>query len=264
MKLSPKFKTGIIILLVIVFFIILNLFSVAKSVKNFFYWISLPAQRTFWSLGNSLSDFFAALLVRKNLREENEAFQLRIQELLSEKAAKRELEKENEILREALKLGLQKEFELKMAEIIGKDISQDFLLIDKGAKDGLVEDLIVITEQKVLVGKVKELYNNFSKVALVSHPETSLDVEVFEKEIEGMVRGKGNFHLSLELLPKEKEIEKGDLIITTSLSRTYPKGLLVGYITEVQHQDVEPFQEAKVQSAFNIGKIKYLFIITDY
>jgi len=264
MKLSQRLKIGITILLIIAFFLVLNLSDFSKKIKNFFYLISAPIQKILWKAGGNLDNFFTMIFEIKNLKKENEALKLRIQELLSEKAAIIGLKKENKFLREALEVGLEKEFKLQVTEVIGKDISQDFILTNKGSKDGILEGSPVITQQKALIGKISEIYDDFSKVMLISHKESSFDTEVQERSVEGIVKGKGNFKLFLELIPKEKEIKEGDLLVTTSLAGIYPKGLLVGQIKEVQKSEIEPFQTAEIEPAFKIGEIEHFFIITNY
>lgn len=264
MKLNPKLKTGIIIIFIITFFVVLNLTSSAKVIKNFFYSISEPIQKILWKQGSKLSYFSEMIFERKNLKEENEQLIVKILDLWNEKIEKAELEKENKALREALGLGLEKEFELKESRVIEKDISHDFILINRGAVDGLSENLPVITPQKILIGVTSEIYKNFSKVRLISDKESSLAVQVYEKEINGLVRGKGGFKISLEDLPKEEEIERNDIIITSSLSRIYPQGLLVARIEEVKKQDIEPYQRAEVKALFDISRIETVFIICDF
>jgi len=264
MKLSQRLKTGIIILLIITFFLILNLTDFSKKIKNFFYLISAPIQKVLWKAGRDLNNFFVMIFEIKNLKKENEVLKLRIQELLSEKVTIIELKKENEFLRIGLEMGLQKEFKLQAAEVIGKDVSQDFILINKGSKDGILEGFPVINQQKALIGKISEIYDNFSKIMLISNKESSFDAQVQERDLEGIVKGKGNFKVFLELIPKEKEIKEGDLLVTSSLGGIYPKGLLVGQIKEVQKSEIEPFQRAEIKSAFEVGEIEHFFIITDY
>jgi len=264
MTFAPKLKIGIVIFLVIAFFVVLNQTNFAKKIKNFFYLVSEPVQKTLWKAGDGAADFFAMILEIKNLKKENEELKLKILELLSENVALRELKKENEILREALGIGLEKDFKLQIAEVIGKDISQDFILINKGSRDAIRENLPVITQQKVLVGKIAEVYENFSKVALLSNKESSLDVKIEEKDLTGIVKGGGNLRLFLDLVPKEKEIEEGDLLITTSLSRIYPGGLLVGEIKKVEKSDIEPFQGGEIKPAFVLKEMERLFVITEF
>jgi len=283
MKLSPKLKIGAKLVLLIIFLVILNLTPVSKRVKNFFYFISSPIQKILWKTGDKASDFFETVANIKNLKKENEELKLKIQELLAKNAKIPELEKENKILREALEIGLEKEFKLVLAQVIGKDISQDSILIDKGLKDGVTNNLPVITQQKSLVGKISEVYENFSKVILISNKGGAFNAQIsrideavassspfanarvgeegLAEDISGLVKGKGNLQLFLDLVPKEKEIQEGDLIITSSLGGIFPKGLLVGQIQKIKKSDIEPFQQAEIKPAFEINELETIFII---
>jgi len=167
-------------------------------------------------------------------------------------------------LRTALNLSLQEEFKLIISQVIGKEIAGDYLIIDKGSEDGVVFGFPVITQQKSLVGKVTQVYESTSKIQLLTSKDNSFDVEIFEKEIYGLAKGKGNFNLLLELIPREKEINLTDKIITTALGGNFPKGLLVGEIKKVKKSDVASFQEAEIQPAFDIREIDYLFLITNF
>jgi len=63
----------------------------------------------------------------------------------------------------------------------------------------------VITEEKVLLGRIEEVYRNFSKVMLISNKKSSFDAEVQGKDVTGLVKGRGNFNLILDLVPYEKK-----------------------------------------------------------
>ena len=264
MKLTYRVKIGIISVLIVVFFLVFNLTPLGAEVKNFFYLISLPIQKTFWQGGAKVSEFFETISEIKNLKKENEQLKLKIQELTAENVALKELKKENELLREALEIGLEKEFKLILSQVIGKDISQDFILIDKGAKDGISENMPVITQQKVLVGKISQVYRNFSKVQLISDKNSSFDAKISDQEIFGLVKGKGNFNLSFNLVPKENEIKEGDLLVTSALGGVFPAGLIIGKISQVRKSDLEPFQTAQIQPAFNLRDLEKLFIIFEW
>ena len=259
MKLSKKQKILIIVIIGILIIGLTNLYS--KAVRNTFYLISAPIQKVFWQTGQKISNLGETIVEIKNFKKENEELKLKNQQLLAEIALLKELKKENEILREALKIGLEKDFKLELAEVIGKDISEDFILINKGSKDGISKDLPVITQQKVLFGKIEEVYENFSKVMLISNKESVFDAKIHEKEIYGVVKGKGNLKIFFDLILSDAEIETGDILVTSALEGIFPKGLLVGEIKKERKSDIKPFQQAEVDPFFDISQIENLFII---
>jgi rod shape-determining protein MreC len=267
MRLSRKFKKSIykIISFLTVIIIIIALVSLYnESIKNFFYKISEPTQKFLWQIGRNISNFFQDSSEVNVLRSELDSLKLENQELLAQIALLKELEKENKALREALGLDLQKEFNLSLAQVTGRDISEDFILINKGTEDGLSEGLPVISQQKILLGRIYNVYRNYSDVRLISHRESSLEGEVSEKEILGLVKGKGNFGIIFDLVPVDQEMVEGDLVQTSALGGDFPRGILIGKIKNIKKSDIQPFYEAEIFPLFELSGLKDVFIIIDF
>ncbi len=266
MKPNYKVKIATIPFLIVLFFLVLNLTPLGKEVKNFFYLRSAPIQNIFWEAGVRASGFFEFVIEMKHLKEENEGLKLKVQDLLVENEVLKDLKEENEILRKALEMGLEKEFQLMLVRVrvTEKDIAQDFVSINKGSQDGISEGFPVITQEKVLIGRVSEVYKNFSKVLLISHSQSSFGGKVADSEILGMVKGRGNLRVALDLISKEEEIREGDLVVTSALGGVFPFGLLVGEVNRIEKADPELFYWAELSPFFNIGELGKVFIILNY
>ncbi|MDO8424548.1 MAG: rod shape-determining protein MreC [bacterium] len=261
-----KNRTRIIVALV-VFSAILALFNLtgfSNPLRNSFYLMSQPFQGFLGKAGNDFSDFWSGVFRAGDLKKENEEFQLKIKELVGEKVRLQEFKKENESLRVALDLGLEKDFNLAFAKVVGKDVSQDSLLINKGRDDGFSPGLPVITGQRVLIGKIGEVFKNFSKVILISGKENAFDVKIGEKEILGVAKGGGGNLLSLELIPREQEIKEGDFVATAALGNIFPPNLLVGEVRKVEKKDVDPFQRVEVNPAFEFESLTEVFVVLNF
>lgn len=264
MEMFLKAKTAIVIVLLVVVFFVLNFTNFDKKIQNFFYLISAPIEKALWQLGKGVSDFWAGVFERKNLQREIELLQENNEELIGKIVALKELKKENEILRTALGVGLEKDFELAYARIIGKDVSEDSILIDKGSKDGISEGFPAVTSQKIILGRIGKVYDDFSEVILISNKNSAFDAKISEKEIYGVVKGKGNLGVSLELVQKDKEMLKGDLLVTSALGGVFPKDFLVGEIKEIKKSDTELFQAAEIKPAFDLYVLDAVFVITNF
>ncbi len=254
-----KIQKILIIVAGILVIISLNFFQ--TQVREVFYFISSPIQKIFWQEGQKISDFGEVFLEMKDLEKKNQEFKTRIKQLQSEVAFLKEKEKENETLRKALDIGLEEEFNLQFAQIIEKDPSEDFILINKGYNQGIEEDFPVVTEGKVLFGKTFQIYNNFSKVMLISNKESVFDAKIQDKEISGIIKGKGNLKLIFDLIPFEVEIKKGDVVVSSTLGKIFPRGLLVGKIEKIIKEDIKPFQKAEITPFFELKETESLFII---
>ncbi len=255
-----KIWLGLIVLVLV--FVLLNVFQ--KEMRGFFYSFSAPIQKVFWRAGDSTSNFFLGIFISGNLKERIDQLEASNQKLLSQIVSLREYEQENQSLKKALEVELQKEFKLSLAQIISKDISQDSILINKGEKDNISKNMPVITEEKVLVGRVIEVYNKFSKVMLISNKNSSFDAKRPGSLISGVIKGMENEGLFFDLIPSEAEVNEGDIICTSSISGIYPEGLLVGKIKSIRKSDIESFQQAEIEPSFNLSSVENLFIITEF
>ncbi|MEK7540927.1 MAG: rod shape-determining protein MreC [Patescibacteria group bacterium] len=261
----PKILIGVVIF--VIFIGVLNLFQ--KQLKNFFYFVSEPLQKTFWKAGNSTSNLLGLFSKFSNLTKENEELNIRNQELLGEIISLQQVKTENLALQEIVGNNQNKEFKLITTDAMGIDGEQDFILIDRGLEDGISENMPVINAQKVLFGKIFKVYKNFSKVMLISNRNSVLDAKIQKDDtlsppIYGAIRGEGNLTSVFDLVPLDYEIKNNDILITSSLEGAFPRGLLIGKVTEVNRDDLKPFQTAKIELFFNLKQIDKLFIISDY
>jgi len=258
-------KTGlkiISIILVVLFLFFLNFYQ--KNIKNFFYFISSPIEKFLWQKGKETSNIFETIFEAQKLKIENRDLELKNQELLQSQILLTELKEENETLRKALGIGLEKEFKLFFSNVIGKDILNDYILINKGSEDGISKDLVVITEEKVLVGRVDEVYKDFSRVILISNPQISIPAEILDKETNILVKGKGSGRIFADFIPLDLEVSSGDVVFSAFAKKTLPRGLLIGMLKEIKKEDIEPFQQAEITPFFNLSQIDNLFIIKEF
>jgi len=246
---------------IIVLLLFLNLTFFPKQIKNTFYFISEPTQKWLWEKGLVISNFFEGTIRGLQIKEENNQLLSQNKELINQNIELERLKEENEVLRTVLGLDLEKSFDLEMAQVIGKDISHNIIIINKGAEDGLKSNFPLITEQKVLIGKVVEVYENISKIQLLSSRESLLNIEVFDKNIYGLLKGRSGVDYFLDLIPKESEIISGDLVVTSSFGGDFPRGLLVGTIGDIKESETVSFKEAVVKPSFNVQDLNYVFII---
>lgn len=265
MKLQVKsFNTYAVIAAGLIFAGAMNFTQLGPTVKNFVYGAAQPLHKMTWGLGAKISGGLQNIASIKNAIKENQDLRARIDGLLADNSQIAELTKENETLKEALGLGLDKEYDLRMAETIGMDMMADSLVIDKGAADMIETGFPVVTSNKVVIGRISKVYENFSKVDLITGKDITFDVNVSGNATNGLAKGLGGFGLMLDLIPKEIGIEQGAPVSTSALGGIFPEGFLVGTIDQVNKNDVETFQTAIIKPAFEIGKVREIFIVIGY
>lgn len=251
--------TVIIFLAVIIF----SLFFFSDSIINTSLKIVKPFQSIILNVTNSVFDWAFSIIKKGDLKREVDLLQSEKKILTEEIIRLRGVKEENEKLRQALGLGMDKDFELVMAKVLGRNILEDVVIIDRGVKDGISEGMPVITEKRVVVGTVSKVFNDFSQITLITDQSSAFEVEIQGKDTIGLMEGLGNLNLKLRLIPRDKEITEGDALITAPLSEVFPSGLFVGLIRSIHKKDAESFQEAEVAPFFNIRRLKNLFVITN-
>jgi rod shape-determining protein MreC len=261
-----KFLVGTVILLFLL--IVLNFF--VSPIKNYFYIISSPIQKTFWVAGESSSIFLSSFLESGSLVKENENLKNENQKLLSQVAFLQSIEQGNQAQSDVSTACQNSGFKLIMAGVIGLD-DEDILSINKGSADGVSEGMPVISQQNVLFGKVFKVYKNFSKIMLVSNKNSIINVKIQQSqdnnpspEIDGVVKGNGGLSAYLDLIPISSNINLQDILVTSAIEKSFPKDLLVAKITQIQKNDQKPFQSASVQLFFDVKTMDNLFVITNY
>ena len=120
--------------------------------------------------------------------------------------------------------------------------------------------------QRTLLGKIDEVYENFSRIILISNKNSSFNAKIITADdgVLGVVHGEGNFRVIFDLIPREAKVKEGSSVVTTGFEGIFPEGILVGEIKKIEKNDVAPFQKAKVEPAFNIKELNAVFIISDF
>ncbi len=211
-----------------------------------------------------LDDFFHLNRLRREfyeLAEENK-------NLVNEERICQELKKENELLREGLKMKEEKDWTFVSAKIIFSDptsLSGSFWL-DKGKKDGLRKGMNVVFFDKALVGRIIDCWDDYCQAESIFAPGKKISVENLRSSVPAVVEKsiKGSF--LLKLIPYEADIEKGDIFVTSGENPEFIRGLLVARVKEVRSlTGKENFlKEFILEPVFNPSQISSVLIITNF
>ncbi len=256
---KKKFSTFWMILCIGFFALLILLFS-TPSAKNTVFNITFPVQKLMFQKGNNFFKNIDIIRNTEEIREEIERLRIENRELIVALSQFKELKRENESLKSALDFNLSNNKDSVFGEVFAKDLLNHSLII---RHSGVVaEGNPVITHEGVLIGTIENTYGEHSRVKLITHPETSLEVKVQnDDEPVGVLRGGGGMELIIDLLPKGKEVRRGNMVITNSQENELLKGLFVGRIYEIEDDDMEAFITAKVWQGIDPRYFEYVFII---
>ncbi|HBU12609.1 MAG TPA: rod shape-determining protein MreC [Clostridiales bacterium] len=198
-----------------------------------------PLQAFFYQLSASISDTFSN--ENADYQAENEQLAAELSEYKSRLSKYDEIVAENERLSGLLEYKQNNEGqELKVARITGKDPSNwfDAFTIDLGARDGVTENMPVITADG-LVGRVEEVGLSWSKVIGIIDSRSKVSAIMERTRDVGIAEGQlGKDDLSTTLamnfLPLDADVVEGDVVITSGLDDIFPKGFVIGSVASTE------------------------------
>lgn len=256
---SKRWKAALAIAIVAGAILALNIPAVSVQFKNAAYAALAGIQKNIWAAGASAGENLPGF-GGEDIAEENRRLQAQASGFWVQQAQIEALKKENEFLRQGLNLELEKEFDLKLANIAGKIPARDILIIDKGARDMIEAGMMVIDSQKAIAGKVVKTYDGFSEIQLITDKDFSFDVSIGDNGTGGLFRGLGELNAEVDLVPKDAGLAADQRVYTSGLGGIFPAGLLVGAVKEIRRNDVETFQSAAIGPAFDAAAARQVFV----
>lgn len=126
-----------------------------------------------------------------------------------------EYEKENQALRRMLDLKERMKTGVQAAHVLwyGKELGREMLLVDIGRDANIEEGYIAVDAQGFLVGTIREVGNDYAKISVASNPGEAYEIEFLPVSGKALARGIGARTFSVELIPADFSIRKGDFVL---------------------------------------------------
>lgn len=252
---------------VVALIFLLNFFS--SPLRNYFYLAASPVAGRFWAAGAEGSRLLSRVGVPGGLQQQNDALQEENQKLQAEVANLQALLMRNQVGQQAQAIALANNFTLVPVQVVGLDDLHGSITINKGSADGIAENMPVISAEKIVYGRVINVYKNFSEVMLISSEKSVLDVKIQQDDptrppVYGAVKGGGNFSGYLDLVDTNAPLAAGSVLVTSALGGIFPPDLPLGKVLSVDRNDAKPFQTARLQLFLDRQHIDTLMVITNY
>lgn len=198
----------------------------------------------------------------QTLTTENDTLSLENMELRENKA-------EVERLRSLLdyKQAQETQYVLEAARVIARSPNNWYktLTIDKGSKNGIAVNMPVISPYG-LVGKVVSVSSMSSQIWLITDREMAVGAILQEtRETRGIVEGLGqNGKLRMINIPYYSLVNTGDRVVSSGLSETYPPGILIGLIDDIEKEANGLVQSATVEPSVDFNQLEEVLVIKQF
>ena len=231
-----------------------------------------PINKTFYSLGNKISNSLGNFGDFFDRQEDKEILEEEILKLKDENRRLSNIIGKSDFLKAEAELLEETDRQVVLAQVTSKESGNWYnkFMIDKGSKDGVEKGTIIVQGvksknglvQEGLIGIVIDVGDNWSKVSSLIDEQNSVSFKTIRTQDGGII--KGSFDRTMEgyLFDMEADIEIGDELYTSGLGKTYQKDLYIGQIEDIILIEEELMKKIIVKPAVDFKKIyKVLAII---
>jgi rod shape-determining protein MreC len=148
--------------------------------------------------------------------------------------------------------------------IINNSINKtsNFLTLNIGRKQGIDRGMAVVSPLGI-VGVVKDVSLNYASVISVLNQNLKVSAMLKESGYFGSIswNGKNYRTVTFSELPSHILVNVGDTVITSGYSAIFPKGEIVGFVSEVDRSKVGEFLSVEVELAADFKKLQHVMVI---
>lgn len=230
--------------------------------------IFLPLFGVSGSVQQTTSKAAANLLPKSELVAENNSLRRQNQELRLRVVEAETIARENERLRQLVGWQKQNRWNVKLARVIQRDPANWWraIQIDLGSRNGLSNNIPVLSPEGFLVGRVASVSLTRSQVVLIGDDNCKVPAVVEnESRSQGVVTGGGpldDSFVRLSHLPNSAKLKPGQRVVTSELSGIYPRGIQIGLVAEeARLAQSGLIQEAEVKISANLSSLEEVWVL---
>ena len=243
-----------------IIFILLEIVSFSLIIRHNEYQRAIFSESASTLFGNvsstitSIKDYFRLKEMNESLANENILLKNRLEEY--------------EFLRDTIIHGTVVQGSIPVYEYIGaKQVNatynrtKNYITLNRGRKNGLQKEMAVCTPEGI-VGLIQDLSDHFAVVIPLINVDSRISAKIKKNNYYGSLQWDGNDYAYSYLndIPYHVEVNAGDTIVTSGLSKIFPEGIVVGYVESVDKETAN-FLKIKVKLAVDFKRINHVYVI---
>ena len=243
-----------------IIFLLLEIVSFSLIIRHNEYQRAIFSESASTLFGNisstitSIKDYFRLKEMNESLANENILLKNRLEEY--------------EFLRDTIIHGMVVQDSIPVYEYIGaKQVNatynrtKNYITLNQGRKNGLQKEMAVCTPEGI-VGLIQDLSDHFAVVIPLINVDSRISAKIKKNNYYGSLQWDGNDYAYSYLndIPYHVEVNAGDTIVTSGLSKIFPEGIVVGYVESVDKETAN-FLKIKVKLAVDFKRINHVYVI---
>lgn len=223
-----------------------------------------PISRSGNAVKSSIGSLGKDLMSLDQLQVEYERVLSENRRLRAENNGLRDLQQDNDHLRQVLGYRERSSFRLVPSVVLGHDAGAwwSTIKINRGSADGISPDMPVITD-KGLVGKTTAVSANLSEVVLITDENCKVAAKVEGTKEQGISAGTRDpaGDLRLTFLSKLADLQPGQKVYTAGVSGgIFPSGIALGTVKSFHARELDG--EAILEPSADLGTLEEVFVVT--
>jgi rod shape-determining protein MreC len=120
-----------------------------------------------------------------------------------------------------------------------------------------------VVDERGLAGRISEIFPpHEARVQLLTDEESRVSVEIARSGVTGLLRYDGRRFL-MDHVPVGESVQPGDMVISSDLGSTLPRGLKVGVVRTVEPSPLELFQHIEIDPSVRFSALRHVYVVVN-
>ena len=162
-------------------------------------------------------------------------------------------------------LGHRRRYLWRDAQVVSNSVNSDrnYIQINRGSRQGIRDNMGVLSSDLSLVGIIVNTSENFSQVMSLLHVKNNVNAIMKRSGSAGTISwdGKNPLYLTMTGVPKSDSVAKGDTVLTGTFSLSFPPLKIIGTVASVSKDNSSSFYVLQIKTAANFQDLQHVFVV---
>lgn len=155
------------------------------------------------------------------------------------------------------------DYTYRTARVINNSVnaSDNYITLNRGSEHGITRNMAVISSVG-LVGRVEHVSPHFSAVLSVISSKLRVSARLKNGTVGVVIwEGRNANTLTMNDVPQQIAVKKGDSVFTSNLSLYFPADILIGTVIKTEPVKKNTLQRIYLKTSADFTKLQYVYVV---
>lgn len=157
------------------------------------------------------------------------------------------------------------QYEFMPARVVASSINRthNFITLNKGLRDGVMNDMAVLSPSGEAVGYILDCSERYSVAISILNTSFRTGCKIKGDGYSGSIEWSGSspYEVTMRELSKYAKIEIGAEVVTTGVSHYFPSDMLIGWVESFELDESKTYYNAKVRLAADFSNLHNVIMV---